>query len=95
MAQKLAVTRPRFQQMKTLAHFASSIGVVALLAGCGGPQLPVGPFGATPQSRAITPGAERDGSWMLPEAKSQDLLYVSAGGFAFAELPKGARSSSK
>jgi hypothetical protein len=30
-----------------------------------------------PQSRAIATHADRSGSWMLPEAKSEDLLYVT------------------
>jgi hypothetical protein len=34
--------------------------------------------GAMPQSRAISMHAERSGSWMLPEATSENLLYVSS-----------------
>jgi hypothetical protein len=49
---------------------------VALLAGCGGSQQPIGAPGWMPQSRAIATHAERGGSWMLPEAKSEDLLYA-------------------
>jgi hypothetical protein len=49
-------------------------------AACGGSQPPIGAPGATPQSPAIATQAERGGSWMLPEAASQDLLYVSNGG---------------
>jgi len=59
---------------------ALSISVVAttvLLAACGGSQSPIASPGAIPQSRAITAHAARSGSWMLPEAKSEDLLYVS------------------
>jgi hypothetical protein len=55
---------------------ALSIAVAtALLAGCGGTQLPIAAPGAMQQSRATTP---HDRSWMLPEAKSEDLLYISA-----------------
>ncbi len=50
----------------------------ALLAGCGGSQPPIGAPGAMPQSRAIAQQAARGKSWMLPEAKHEDLLYVSA-----------------
>lgn len=50
---------------------------VALLAGCGGSQSPIGPPGVMPQGPAIAAHAERIGSWMLPEATSQDLLYIS------------------
>ncbi len=52
----------------------------ALLAGCGGPQPPIGALGAMPQSRATATYADRSGSWMLPEAKRQSLLYVDVGG---------------
>ncbi len=31
-----------------------------------------------PQTSAIATHADRGKSWMLPEAKSEDLLYVSA-----------------
>jgi hypothetical protein len=51
--------------------------VAVLLAGCGGSQPPIGAPGAMPESPAITTRAEHAGSWMLPEAKSEDLLYVS------------------
>jgi hypothetical protein len=55
-----------------------SISVAAsLLAGCGGSQPPIGAPGAMPQSHAIATRAARATSWMLPEAVSQDLLYVS------------------
>jgi hypothetical protein len=50
---------------------------VAMLAGCGGSQPPIGALGALPQSSAIAMHAARGGSWMLLEANSQDLLYVS------------------
>jgi len=59
---------------------ALSGGVAAaLLAACGGSQSqpPIGGPGAIPQSRAIAAHADRSGSWMLPEAKSEDLVYVT------------------
>lgn len=43
---------------------------LALLAGCGG-------SGVMPQVRAISAHADRGGSWMLPEAKSDTLIYAS------------------
>jgi hypothetical protein len=52
----------------------------AMLAGCGGSQPPIGAPGAMLQSRAIETHGGRGGSWMLPEAKSEGLLYVSAFG---------------
>jgi len=51
---------------------------VALLAGCGGSQPPIGAPGAMPQSRAIATHAARGGSWMLPEVRrAKELLYIS------------------
>jgi hypothetical protein len=65
----------------------------ALLAGCGGSQLPIkSATGAMPQSRAVVPQAALGRSWMLPEAKSKDLLYVSdngAGKVYVFTYPKG------
>lgn len=55
--------------------FLSVSIAAALLAGCGSP--PIGAPGAMLQTSAIATHAERDGSWMLPEAKGEDLLYVT------------------
>jgi hypothetical protein len=66
--------------MGILARFALTISAAAaLLAACGGSQPPIGAPGALPQSptSAIATHAERGASWMLPEAKSDDLLYVT------------------
>jgi hypothetical protein len=52
-----------------------------LLAGCGGSQPPIGAPGAMPQSRAVATHADRGKSWMLPEAKKSDLLYVTNGDY--------------
>jgi hypothetical protein len=49
----------------------------ALLAGCGGSQPPIGAPGAVPQASAIATHADRGKSWMLPEAKRKDLLYLA------------------
>lgn len=49
----------------------------ALVAGCGGSQPPIGAPGAMPQSHTNAEHAAHGKSWMLPEAKSDDLLYVS------------------
>jgi hypothetical protein len=65
--------------MKALSQFELTITSAALLAACGGSQPPIGAPGATPQSRAIATRTERGGSWMLPQAKSADLLYVANG----------------
>src|ERR1700729_286844 len=49
--------------------------VVAMFSGCGGSEPPIGAPGA--QSLMVANHARRDRSWMLPEAKSKNLLYVS------------------
>lgn len=64
--------------MKNFEHgkYALSLGVyVALLAGCGGSQP-----GAVPQGAAAQALGHRDSgkSWMKPEAKNSDLLYVGS-----------------
>jgi hypothetical protein len=51
--------------------------VAAMLAGCGGSQPPIGAPGAMAQAPAFATHAHHGKSWMLPEAKSEDLLYVS------------------
>src|SRR5271165_5176168 len=50
----------------------------ALLSGCGSGQPPIGWSGAMTQSRAVTTHAQRGGSWMLPEAKNEDLIYADS-----------------
>jgi hypothetical protein len=51
----------------------------AILAGCGGSQPRIGAPAAMPQSPATATHAARGKSWMLPEAKSEDLLYATGG----------------
>jgi hypothetical protein len=66
--------------MKTIVascYVLSMAGAMATLAGCGGSQLPIGAPGAMPQSQAMAAHADRGGSWMLPAAKSEDLIYLS------------------
>jgi hypothetical protein len=73
-------------------HTLTSCAAAAMLAGCGGSQPPIGALGALSQSRAIATHAERGKSWMLPEAKAQDLLYVSRnspGEISVYSYPKG------
>jgi hypothetical protein len=64
----------------------------ALLAGCGGSQPPIGALGAMPQSRTASAHLITGGSWMAPEAKSEDLIYAdssnSADTYVFS-FPKG------
>ncbi len=64
---------------------------VAMLAACGGSQPPIGAPGAIAQASAFAAHAERGKSWMRPEAKSEDLLYVftnSSAIYVFS-YPKG------
>jgi len=61
-----------------VARFGPSVfAAAAVLAGCGGSQPPTGTPGVMPQSRAITAHSERGASWMLPEVKKQNLLYIA------------------
>jgi hypothetical protein len=63
----------------------------ALLAGCGGSQPPIGVPGMMQQSSAIATHAAHGRSWILPEAKGEDLLYVASeshGGSIFS-YPQG------
>lgn len=51
----------------------------ALLAGCGGAPSPIGTTGAAPQYSAVAMRAAHGKSWMAPDAKKHDLLYVADG----------------
>jgi len=68
-----------------------SCAAAAMLAGCGGSQPPIGAPGAAPQSRAVAMHAARGKSWMLPEAKSEDLIYATfgCGGTCVLSYPAG------
>ncbi len=48
-----------------------------LVAGCVGSQSPVGAPGEMAQRSPIATHADHGTTWMLPEAKSEDLLYIS------------------
>jgi hypothetical protein len=62
---------------------------VAMLTGCAGSQPPVTQTGLTPLTKPNAPIA-RGKSWMLPEAKNEDLLYLSTGFDVYAySYPKG------
>ncbi len=80
--------------MTGTAVVRATLGVVAsalLVAACDGSQPPIGAPGAMPQASAIAANADRGKSWMLPEAKSENLIYVSTvwpGVFVFT-YPKG------
>ncbi|HEV3195549.1 MAG TPA: hypothetical protein VGZ06_05380 [Candidatus Cybelea sp.] len=55
----------------------SMLGIVAMatFAGCGAPQPSTTPF--VPQNAPVAQNSSLARSWMLPEAKSKDLLYVA------------------
>ncbi len=64
--------------LQRLSRYAAALCVAAtMLAGCGGSQPLIGNPGAAPQGRAITQQAAQGKSWMLPEAKRDDLLYAT------------------
>jgi DNA-binding beta-propeller fold protein YncE len=73
-----------------LNRFALNVCVaVVMLTGCGGSQPTIGAPG---EASRIATHADPGESWMLPEAKSQDLLYVvrgSLGGASVYTYPKG------
>jgi hypothetical protein len=55
----------------------SAVLAVVSLAGCGSAATPISAPGAVPQNATGTTQLARNRSWMLPKAKSEDLLYVS------------------
>jgi hypothetical protein len=70
-------------KMKSLdfsRYAVSACAAVAMLAGCGGSQPPIGLPGATPQTSAIAMYAHRNASPMLTEAKvDYRVLYTFTG----------------
>jgi hypothetical protein len=72
-----------------LNRYVLSISAAAtLLTACGGSQPPIGAPGAIPQNRVAATHVDRGGSWMLPEAKSEDLFYISDGGVYVYTFPQ-------
>jgi len=67
----------------------NSCVTMALLAGCGGSQPPIGAPGAVPQSRAVATHVDRGGSWMQEEAKGEYLLYVTNYAVSFSRTALG------
>ena len=65
--------------MKRLVRYTLANCVAAAsLAGCGGAQPLISAPAATTQTSAFASDAARAKSWMLPEAKREDLLYAGA-----------------
>jgi hypothetical protein len=64
----------------------SSSVAAAMLAGCGGWQPPIGAPGAMPRTSVIATHVDRGGSWMLPEARGRDLLYISSSTYQYSDV---------
>jgi hypothetical protein len=60
--------------------FITASLVIAILAACAQSQLPANPIGPEAALSASQRLAATKGSWMTPEAKTSDLLYVAASG---------------
>jgi hypothetical protein len=78
-------------QLRITNRYTFSISVAAMLAGCGGSQPPISAPDAVSQNSATATHIERGGSWMLPEAKAGDLLYLPGGcsGTCIVSYPAG------
>lgn len=66
--------------MNHLIVFCSAFNLcaaIALLSGCGGSQPPISTPRTIGQSQATAAHPVRSASWILPEAKSEALIYVS------------------
>jgi hypothetical protein len=76
-----------------LGHRALIIGAVGIsLAGCGSLQSSLGTPGTTSHFSSNVAPANRSGSWMLPEAKGEDLIYAyntDSGNVYVVSYPKG------
>ena len=72
-------------------HALTACAAAAMLAGCGGSPPPIAAPGAVPHGSVTTKRGEQRKSWILPEAKNQNLLYISdqlAGGvFVYTYQP--------
>lgn len=78
--------------MKSSDFRRIALGIGAAVAGLAGCAAPMGAPGTVVQSRPIATPAGRPAPWMLPEAKSEDLLYISdsvAGKVYVYEYPAG------
>jgi hypothetical protein len=78
----VAFTKRGVRKMKNFdfsRYALCSCVAVAMLAGCGGSQPPIGVPGAMPQTSTIAAHADRGKSWILPGAKSGDLIYAAGG----------------
>jgi len=60
-----------------LKYWALSAAFATLLAGCGESQPSIAAPNLSAQTRAPVPHVDRGESWTLPEATSEDLLYIA------------------
>ncbi len=65
--------------MKPLTLLLALSATAAIVVGCGPSGQRSGSIGYLPQTRHAAGAPSRRGSWMHPDAKSEDLLYVSNG----------------
>lgn len=73
--------------MTSLIRVALSTGAMAaLVTDCTSSQTSSGAASAIPQTFADASRANRGGSWMLPEAKAKDLVYVSNYGYGSVNI---------
>jgi hypothetical protein len=73
----LADSAARYAHVSLGPFALTLVAASVLLTGCGGSQPPIGAPGAISQASATAAHADSGKSWMLPEAKIGDLLYVS------------------
>ncbi len=59
--------------------FVSACVGAAMLSGCAGSRSSISAPGAMPQIAASATYADRGKSWILPEAKNEDLIYATGG----------------
>ena len=62
--------------MRASLRALGALGFIAMLAGCAGNGAALQPGAVPPSASAVSHGPAAR-SWMLPEAKNNDLLYVS------------------
>lgn len=60
-----------------LRRFALCVSTVVLLVGCSGSQPHIGSLATTQRDRTLSSRVPHGDSWMLREAKSENLLYIS------------------
>jgi hypothetical protein len=58
-------------------YWLRAVALIAMLSGCGGSQPPIGTSGAITQLSTRTTRADHARSWMSPDTKKDDLLYIT------------------